>query len=166
VVTAPGRKPLILALLLLVASTALPLPAGAQDSSSALVRRRGEAFGEAIKSGDTATLEAFARDNLSSSVAREGRAPAFAKAMQDNLAEIGSVEAYSARVLRGGRVVFVYCKTKPGNWFNFQFRADPDDDYRLQLVFRAIAMEPLVPRRAPGSRRSGRRSTSRTPSPE
>jgi D-alanyl-D-alanine carboxypeptidase len=137
-----SRMPVILALLLLVAPV-LPTPAHAQDTSSALVRRRGEAFGEAMKAGDSASLQAFATDNLSSSFAKEGRTAAFAKTMEDNLSEIGSIVAYSVRVLPSGRVVFVYCKTKPGNWFNFQFRADPEDDYRLQLVFRAMAMEPM-----------------------
>jgi CubicO group peptidase (beta-lactamase class C family) len=119
--------------------------AGAQDPVDALVRRRGEAFVAAMNAGTAAALEAFARDHLGSRVAREGLGGRFAETMRADLAELGPIERHGIQVLNDGRLVFVFCKRgKGGAWHNYQFRVLADDGHRLQLVFRAVAVEPMA----------------------
>jgi CubicO group peptidase (beta-lactamase class C family) len=135
------RGPVVAVLLL---STLLSSPARAVEPVEALLRQRAEAFVGAMSAGDRTTLEAFARDHLESRVAREGIAGRFADRMIETRTELGPVERHSVQVLRGGALVFVYCKhAKSGAWQNYQFRVVAGDDHRLQLVFRAVAIEPL-----------------------
>ncbi len=132
--------------------------AGAAEPVEALLRQRAEAFVAAMNAQDRATLEAFARDHLESRVAREGHAGRFAERMIETRAELGAVEKHSVQVLRSGALVFVYCKhAKGGAWQNYQFRVVADDGHRLQLVFRAVAVEPLERSGAPiASEEAGR----------
>lgn len=135
------RGPVVTVLLV---SALLASPARAAEGVEALLRQRAEAFVAAMNAGDRAALEAFARDHLESRVAREGSAGRFADRMVEARAELGAVERHSVQVLRGGALVFVYCKhAKSGAWQNYQFRVAAGDDHRLQLVFRAVAIEPL-----------------------
>jgi hypothetical protein len=116
----------------------------ASESVEPLLRRRAEAFVAAMNAPDRAALEAFARDHLESRVAREGLAPRFVDRMLATREELGPIERHSVQVLRGGALVFVYCKhAKGGAWQNYQFRVLAADEQRLQLVFRAVAIEPL-----------------------
>ncbi len=132
----PSR--LALATLLAVSSRAL-----AGDSAEALLRQRGEAFVTAMNAQGDA-LAAFARDHLESRVSREGGTGRFAEMMRADLAELGPIERHSVRVLNDGRLVFVYCKrARSGSWQNYQFRVVAEDEHRLQLVFRAVALEPM-----------------------
>lgn len=118
--------------------------ARAAEPVEALLRQRAEAFVAAMNAGDRAPLEAFARDHLESRVAREGHAGRFADRMIETRAELGAIERHSVQVLRGGALVFVYGKhAKGGAWQNYQFRVVAGDGHRLQLVFRAVAVEPL-----------------------
>lgn len=114
----------------------------AQSPADARLRERGEAFAAAMTvQGDA--LIAFARDHLESRVATEGRAEAFAERMRAAVAELGPVERHSVQVPRD-TLVFVYLKhAKTGAWQNYQFRVLAADGHRLQLVFRATAIEPL-----------------------
>ncbi len=112
-------------------------------SVEAVARQRGEAFGEAMKAGDAALL-AFAREHAALSGGGEARAAAFVARMKETLAELGPVERHQVQVVAGGRAVFVYCKHgKGGAWQNYQFQVAAGDANRLQLVFRAVAVEPL-----------------------
>ena len=53
--------------------------------------------------------------------------------------------------------MFVYCKrAKNGGWLNYQFRVLADDENRLQLIFRADALEPIAPTAAPLDSAEGR----------
>jgi hypothetical protein len=116
----------------------------------ALVRQRAEAFVAALGSAEPGALEAFARENLESRVAREGLAGRFAERMRAGQAELGPVERHAVQVLRGGTLVFVYCKhARSEAWQNYQFRVLAQDEHRLQLVFRAVALEPMERPSAP-----------------
>ncbi len=138
------RLRLSILLLLTTVSGAL-----AQEPVEALLERRGTAFAEAMKSQGDA-LAAFARDHLESRLGREGRESQFIERMRATTAELGGVERYSVQVLGGARAVFVYCKhARNGSWQNYQFRVIAEDGHRLQLVFRAIAIEPLARPGAP-----------------
>jgi len=118
--------------------------ASTTDSVDALLRLRGEAFVTAMNAQGDA-LTAFARDHLGSRVAREGLAARFADSMRADLAELGPIDRHAIQVLDGGRLVFVFCRrTRNGSWQNYQFRVLADDEHRLQLVFRAVAIEPLA----------------------
>jgi CubicO group peptidase (beta-lactamase class C family) len=149
--------PAVLVTVLLV-STLLASRARAAEPVEALLRQRAEAFVAAMNASDRATLEAFARDHLESRVAREGHAGGFAERMIETRAELGPIERHAVQVLRGGALVFVYCKhATGGSWQNYQFRVVAGDDHRLQLVFRAVAVEPLERPSAPlASEEAGR----------
>lgn len=141
------------ALALLILASVASLRA---DSVEALLRQRGEAFVAAMnRQGDA--LTAFARNHLESRVAREGLAGRLAERVRDTFAELGPIERHSLQVLRDGRLLFVYGKhAKSGTWQNYQFRVIADDGHRLQLVFRAVAIEPMERPAAPlGSPKSG-----------
>jgi CubicO group peptidase (beta-lactamase class C family) len=117
--------------------------ASAADPVERLLHRRGEAFVEAMNAGGEA-LVAFARDHLETRIAREGLTERVAERLRETVAELGPVERHATQVLRGGALVFVYCKhAKSGAWQNYQFRVIAADGHRLQLVFRAVAVEPL-----------------------
>lgn len=125
--------------LLLVTASASPTA----DSVERLLHQRGEAFVEAMNAGGEA-LVAFARDHLETRIAREGLAGRFAESIRGTVAELGLVERHATQVLRDGTLVFVYCKhARSGAWQNYQFRVVAADGHRLQLVFRAVAVEPL-----------------------
>jgi CubicO group peptidase (beta-lactamase class C family) len=118
----------------------------AADSLEPLLRRRAESFVAAMNAPGSEALEAFVRDHLESRLAREGKAASLAARLRSDLAELGRVQQHTVRVLGGGRLVFVFCKmASTGAWFNFQFRVLPEDDHRLQWVFRAVALEPMDP---------------------
>jgi CubicO group peptidase (beta-lactamase class C family) len=90
-------------------------------------------------------LTAFARDHLESRVASGGLATRFVERMRETHAELGAIERHSVQVLPSGRAVFVYCQhARTGAWQNYQFRVNADDGHRLQLVFRAVAIEPIA----------------------
>jgi CubicO group peptidase (beta-lactamase class C family) len=132
-----------LAALILVASSST---GAAAEPVETLLRQRAEAFVAALNANDRAALEAFARDHLESGIARAGRAGRFAERMLETRVELGAIERHSVQVLRGGALVFVYCKhAKGGAWQNYQFRVAAADAHRLQLVFRAVAIEPVEP---------------------
>lgn len=107
-------------------------------------RQRGEAFGAAMKAGEAALLE-FARAQVALGGASEERARAFVSRMKETLAELGPVDRHQVQVLPNARVVFVFCRHgKTGAWQNYQFRVVSEESNRLQLVFRATAVEPLA----------------------
>jgi CubicO group peptidase (beta-lactamase class C family) len=112
-------------------------------SVEALARQRGEAFGEAMKAGDAALLS-FAREHVALK-GSEDRAKAFAARMKDTLSELGPIDRHQVQVLPNARAVFVFCRhAKTGAWQNYQFQVVAEESNRLQLVFRAIAVEPLA----------------------
>jgi CubicO group peptidase (beta-lactamase class C family) len=123
--------------------------ASSADAVDALLRQRGEAFVAAMNAQGDA-LASFAAQHLESRVAREGRSGRFAEMMRKDHAETGSIDRHSVQVLSGGRLVFVYVRSaKSGTWLNYQFRVVAEDAHRLQLVFRATAIEPLERPAAP-----------------
>lgn len=129
----------LVALLLCVAASV----SAQTTSAEALARQRGEAFGEAMKGGEAALL-AFAREHAAPAGLSEERTRAFATRMKETLAEFGPVDRCQVQVPPNARVVFVFCRhTKTGAWQNYQFRVAAEDSHRLQLVFRAVAVEPL-----------------------
>lgn len=123
----------------LVATHAAALP------NDASLRQRGEAFAAALQAGSEAAFVAFARDHLATSVFAGDQGARFAAHMRETLAELGPVDRSSVQVLEGGRALFVFARSATtGAWQNFQFRVLADDGDRLQLVFRALASEPLA----------------------
>ena len=118
--------------------TAHVLPA---QSADAVLRRRGEAFAAAMRA--PATLQDFAREHLADGT-RPGVPERFAESMRRALADLGPVLTHTLQVRGDGSVLFVYCQHGTGgSWQNYQFRVRAADDHRLQLVFRAVAIEPL-----------------------
>lgn len=118
--------------------TAHMLPA---QSADAVLRRRGEAFAAAMRA--PATLRDFAREHLADGT-RPGLPDRFAESMQRALADLGPVVTHTLQVRGDGSVLFVYCQhATSGSWQNYQFRVRAEDGHRLQLVFRAVAIEPL-----------------------
>ncbi len=133
---------------------ALSLLAGveayAAEPPPELLRQRAEAFAAAIRAPQGEALANFVRDHLETRLSREGLVDRLVANLRAGLAELGAVEEHRVRLLPDGRTVFVYCRhTKAGSWQNYQFMVLPDDGYRLQLVFRAIALEPADPPHAP-----------------
>lgn len=120
------------------------------------LRQRGEAFATAMRAQGDA-LAAFARDHLESRVAAEGRVDAFAAHMRAAVEELGPVDRSLVQVIREA-LVFVYLRHgKAGVWQNYQFRVQAADGHRLQLVFRATAIEPVERPSAPMTREEGQR---------
>lgn len=118
---------------------------GLAQPQAELLRQRGEAFAAAMRAASDSVLVAFARDHLATALATDDRAAQFAARMQETLAELGPADRSSVQVLSDGRALFVYIRSATtGAWQNFQFRVLPEDDDRLQLVFRAQASEPLA----------------------
>lgn len=119
------------------------------------LRQRGEAFATAMRSQGDA-LAGFARDHLESRVAAEGRVGAFAEHMRAAVQELGPVDRSVVQVIREA-LVFVYLRHgKTGVWQNYQFRVQAADGHRLQLVFRATAVEPVERPAAPLASDDGR----------
>jgi CubicO group peptidase (beta-lactamase class C family) len=133
-------------LLVLMGASAAAVPAPAEEPVEALLRRRAEAFVAAMNAPGDEALAAFARDHLASRVAREGLVGRFVDTMRADVAELGAIADHTVRVLDDGALVFVYCKrARGGAWQSYQFRVLADDDHRLNLVFRSIAVEPNEP---------------------
>ena len=127
-------------LLFLVSACAPSLFAGESD---ALLRQRGEAFVAAFNAQGGA-LDAFARNHLESRLSRDGKTSVFAARMQEEFKELGPVDRHSIQIVNGGRAVFVFCRFgNTGTWQNYQFRVLESDESRLQLIFRAVAVEPM-----------------------
>jgi len=115
------------------------------QSHTALLRQRGEAFAAALQAASDSAFVAFAREHLATALATGDRSRQFVARMHETLAELGPVDRSSVQVLGDERALFVYTRSaSTGAWQNFQFRVLPDDEYRLQLVFRALASEPLA----------------------
>lgn len=120
------------------------------------LRQRGEAFATAMRSQGDA-LAGFARDHLESRVAADGRVSAFVERMRATVDELGPVDRSVVQVIREA-LVFVYLRHgKAGAWQNYQFRVQAADGHRLQLVFRATAIEPVERPAAPLASDDGRR---------
>jgi CubicO group peptidase (beta-lactamase class C family) len=125
-------------------AAASPPPASPPESLDALLHRRAEAFVAALNAQSDQAMGAFARDHLESRLAREGLTARFVATMREDVAEMGRVEKHTARILQDGKLLFVYTqRAASGAWLNYQFRVLPDDGNRLQLVFRATAVEPM-----------------------
>jgi CubicO group peptidase (beta-lactamase class C family) len=118
----------------------------AAQSPDAVIRARGEAFAAALRA--PATLEAFAREHVADG-SRGDLADRFAASMRRALDEFGAVSAHTLQVRSEGTVLFVFCRHAKGSWQNYQFRVRAAEDHRLQLVFRAQAIEPLRRTMAP-----------------
>lgn len=126
--------------LLLCGSASANVPVGPEQ--------RGEAFAEAMRGGQAA-LQAFARTHLAAGQSAADAAPKFAERMQAMLVELGAVERHWVQGVND-RLVFVFLRhAGSGGWKNYQFRVLPQAQGRLQLVFRADAIEPLARPSAP-----------------
>lgn len=134
-------------LLLVLAGT---VAAASEEPVEALLRRRAEAFVAAMNAPGGEALAAFAKDHLASQLTRDGHVGRLVENLRADVAEFGAITDHAVRVLNDGALVFVYCKrAKGGSWQNYQFRVLADDDDRLNLVFRSIAVEPSEPPAAP-----------------
>ncbi len=122
------------------------LPAGrlAGESLDDLLRRRGEAFVAATNAPGDSALVAFARDHLGTDVAREGRTGRIVEVMRRDWPQLGPIDAHRLQVVGEGAALFVFCRrANTGAWQNYQFRVLAQDGHRLQLVFVAVAVEPM-----------------------
>jgi CubicO group peptidase (beta-lactamase class C family) len=138
----PSRFRRALSLLALLTLASAAPESSTQDGANTLLRKRGEAFATALAAQGDALI-VFAREHL----AHKGTPPdlpqRFAEHMRTSIAELGPVERHTVQVLPGNTAVFVFCKHQRGGWQNYQFRVAGDDENRLRLVFRAIALEPM-----------------------
>lgn len=124
-----------------------PLAAIAADPAlDSLLARRAEAFVTAMNTPGTTGLESFVREHVESRIVQAGKTADLAGRLDELRGTSGRVDTHRHRVVSDGRVVYVYVRwTGTGAWQNFQFRVLADDGHRLQLVFVAIAVEPVDP---------------------
>ncbi len=137
-------RPRRFALAVVTAALLAPVLLPAQ-SPDAVIRARGDAFAAALRA--PASLEAFAREHVVDG-GRGDLADRFAASMRSALDEFGAVSGHTLQVRGEGTVLFVFCRHAKGSWQNYQFRVHAQD-HRLQLVFRAQAIEPLRRTMAP-----------------
>lgn len=117
----------------------------AAQPQAPLLRQRGAAFAAALQAASDSAFIAFAQEHLETAPPGSDRPLRFAERMRETLAELGPVDRSSVQVVSEGRALFVYTRSaSTGAWQNFQFRVLPEDDYRLQLIFRALASEPVT----------------------
>ncbi len=122
-----------------------PTAGGLDGALRGLLERRGEAFVAAMNAPGDQPLVDFARAHLERRVVAEGITPRFVERMNVHRADLGRLEGAIFQVLRDGNLLFVVVRgAQSGAWFNFQFRVMAADEHRLQLVFVAQAIEPMV----------------------
>ena len=130
------------ALLLWTAAAPRALADAALDR---LLVQRGDAFVAAVNAPGDEALAQFARDHLERRVVAEGLTPRFVAAVRRDFATLGPIDRRKVQVLRDGALVFVLARrAMTGAWQNFQFRVVAAEEHRLQLVFVAVAVEPMA----------------------
>ena len=141
----PTCNPRRLAAIALLVTAAAAPPALADAALDRLLVRRADAFVAAVNATGDEALAQFARDHLERRVAAEGLTARFAAAVRGDLAAMGPIDRHVVQVLRDGALVFVLARrATTGAWQNFQFRVVAAEEHRLQLVFVAVAVEPMA----------------------
>jgi CubicO group peptidase (beta-lactamase class C family) len=132
------------ALALLLGAAAAPR-ALADVALDRLLVQRGAAFVAAVNAPGEDALAQFVRDHLERRVVAEGLTPRFVAAVRRDFAMLGPIDRHMVQVLRDGALVFVLARrATTGAWQSFQFRVVAAEEHRLQLVFVAVAVEPMA----------------------